>query len=32
MPIDLDAYKPAYEKWVEESLPDYQAGKKAGNI
>ena len=27
MPIDLDKFKPAYEKWVEESLPDYQAGK-----
>jgi D-proline reductase (dithiol) PrdB len=26
MPIDLDAFKPAYEKWVEESLPDYRAG------
>jgi len=26
MPIDLDKFKPAYEKWVEESLPDYQAG------
>ena len=26
MSIDLDAYKPAYEKWVEESLPDYRAG------
>jgi hypothetical protein len=26
MPIDLDAFKPAYKKWVEESLPDYRAG------
>jgi hypothetical protein len=26
MPIDFDAFKPAYEKWVEESLPDYRAG------
>jgi D-proline reductase (dithiol) PrdB len=26
MPIDLEKFKPAYEKWVEESLPDYQAG------
>ncbi|MGD8765454.1 MAG: glycine/sarcosine/betaine reductase selenoprotein B family protein [Desulfobacteraceae bacterium] len=26
MPIDLDAFKTAYEKWVEESLPDYRAG------
>ena len=26
MRIDLDTFKPAYEKWVEESLPDYQAG------
>ena len=26
MPLDLDAFKPAYEKWVEESLPDYRAG------
>ena len=27
MPIDLSKFKPAYEKWVEESLPDYNAGK-----
>jgi D-proline reductase (dithiol) PrdB len=27
MPIDLDKFKIAYEKWVEESLPDYRAGK-----
>lgn len=26
MPIDLGKFKSAYEKWVEESLPDYQAG------
>jgi D-proline reductase (dithiol) PrdB len=26
MPIDLDAFEPAYKKWVEESLPDYRAG------
>lgn len=26
MPIDLDEFKPAYEKWVEESLPDFRAG------
>jgi hypothetical protein len=26
MPIDLEAYEPAYKKWVEESLSDYQAG------
>jgi D-proline reductase (dithiol) PrdB len=26
MSIDLEKFKPAYEKWVEESLPDYQAG------
>jgi hypothetical protein len=26
MPIDLDVFKPAYKKWVEESLPDYRAG------
>jgi len=24
--MDLDTFKIAYEKWVEESLPDYQAG------
>jgi D-proline reductase (dithiol) PrdB len=24
--IDLDTFKPAYEKWVKESLPDYRAG------
>lgn len=27
MPIDLEKFKPAYEKWVAESLSDYQAGK-----
>lgn len=27
MPIDLEKYKPAYVKWVAESLPDYRAGK-----
>jgi D-proline reductase (dithiol) PrdB len=27
MSIDLEKFKPAYEKWVEESLPDYRAGK-----
>ena len=26
MPINLDQFKLAYEKWVEESLPDYKAG------
>jgi D-proline reductase (dithiol) PrdB len=26
MDIDLDRFKPAYEKWVKESLADYQAG------
>ena len=26
MPIDLEQFKPAYEKWVEESLPDFRAG------
>ena len=26
MPIDIDAFKPAYEKWVAESLPEYRAG------
>ena len=27
MPIDIDKFKTAYEKWVEESLPDYRAGR-----
>jgi hypothetical protein len=26
MPIDLDKFKPAYDKWAAESLPDFQAG------
>ncbi len=26
MPIDLSEFKPAYQKWVEESLPDFRAG------
>jgi D-proline reductase (dithiol) PrdB len=26
MAIDLDTFKPAYEKWVKESLADYRAG------
>ena len=26
MPIDLEKFKPAYQKWVEESLPDFRAG------
>jgi glycine/betaine/sarcosine/D-proline reductase family selenoprotein B len=26
MPIDLDAFKHEYEKWVKESLPHYMAG------
>ena len=26
MPIDLEKFKPAYEKWVAESLPDFRAG------
>jgi len=26
MPIDLETFKAAYAKWVEESLPDFQAG------
>jgi len=26
MPIDIDRFKIAYEKWVEESLPAYRAG------
>ncbi len=29
MPIDLEKFKPAYEKWVEESMPDFKAGKMA---
>jgi len=27
MPVDLEKFKPAYAKWVEESLPAYRAGK-----
>ena len=27
MPIDVEKFKGAYDKWVRESLPDYQAGK-----
>jgi len=27
MPFDLENFKVAYDRWVEESLPDYQAGK-----
>ena len=26
MPIELDKFKSAYDKWVEESLPDFRAG------
>jgi D-proline reductase (dithiol) PrdB len=26
MPIDLAKFKPAYEKWVQESLPEFLAG------
>jgi D-proline reductase (dithiol) PrdB len=26
MPIDLEKFKPAYEKWVAESLADFRAG------
>jgi D-proline reductase (dithiol) PrdB len=26
VPFDLNAFEPAYKKWVEESLPDYRAG------
>ena len=26
MPIDLEKFKPAYEKWVAESLSDFRAG------
>lgn len=27
MPLDLERFRAAYDQWVEESLPDYQAGK-----
>ena len=26
MPVDLEQFKPAYEKWVEEGMPDFLAG------
>jgi len=26
MPVTIENFKPAYDKWVEESLADYQAG------
>ena len=29
MQIDLEAFEVEYERWVEESLADYQAGKMA---
>ena len=29
MPIDVNTFKSAYEKWAEESLTDFQAGKIA---
>jgi D-proline reductase (dithiol) PrdB len=29
MPIDVEQFKSAYQKWVEESMPDFQAGKMA---
>jgi D-proline reductase (dithiol) PrdB len=29
MTIDLEQFKIAYEKWVEESMPDFQVGKMA---
>ena len=29
MPIDLEQFKAAYKKWVEESMADFQAGKMA---
>ena len=29
MPIDLEQFKLAYEKWVEESMPEFRAGKMA---
>ncbi len=29
MPIDLEQFKSAYEKWVKESMLDFQAGKTA---
>jgi len=27
MPIDIDKFKAAYTRWVEESLPAFKAGK-----
>jgi glycine/betaine/sarcosine/D-proline reductase family selenoprotein B len=27
MPIDLERFEAAYQKWVEESMPDFRAGK-----
>ena len=27
MQIDLEKFKVAYDKWVEESLPDFKAGR-----
>jgi hypothetical protein len=27
MAFDLESFRTAYDRWVEESLPDYQAGK-----
>jgi glycine/betaine/sarcosine/D-proline reductase family selenoprotein B len=27
MPIDLDCFEAIYHKWVEESMPDFRAGK-----
>ena len=29
MSINLEQFKLAYEKWVEESMPDFQVGKMA---
>ena len=29
MPIDLEPFQSAYEKWVTESMPDFEAGKMA---
>ncbi|MCK4790200.1 MAG: hypothetical protein KAV87_41055 [Desulfobacteraceae bacterium] len=28
MPIDLEKFKIAYEKWVEESLPEFRASNE----
>ena len=27
MPFDIESFRPVYEKWVEEGLADFQAGK-----